>query len=440
MGIGPSPTRDDYNQALGDFLTAVLPPGIDISQQQNNRVPQPAGVDFVTMNEIGRRRLSTNVTTYADCAFVGTVSESTLTVTDVRLGSIEMGSRLLGEGVQDGTTIQAQPFGLPGKTGVYTLSAAQGSPISGVPLATGAALIAQPTEVTIQIDVYGPGSGENATIATTLLRDGYAALWFMREGWADRGIGVLDVGEPRQMAFIDGEQQYEDRFSFDVKLQANQVTSPSQDFADSVGLTINVPSDDGDADLPPQSGDGVPSVVSIIGGNTVPRAAAGFPGFGWANQSDAQYTQSSPMMIAAGVETQLTIDGLSSNTDVSHLRPPFLGWPFWRNNRFYPLNLFDDYELRVTFSAQSLAIGNTLKLRMDIGPPAGTFFEDRKAFDTAAGETRVFSFVIPSLRQDHLLRQRCRSCLSPQRQVTHAALESEPLSRRARDRAREGLL
>ena len=32
---------------------------------------------------------------------------------------------------------------------------------------------------------------------------------------------------------------------------------------------------------------------------------------------------------------------------------------------------------------------------MDIGPPVGTFYEDRRAFDTEAGESRLFTFVIP---------------------------------------------
>ena len=243
MSLAPSPSRDDYYTALRAFLLTILPDGIEVVQKQDNRVPQPTGFDFVTLNEVGRRRLSTNVTTYADCTFSGLVQGSTLTVMQIRLGRVEIGARLLGGGVQDGTAVQAQLSGRPGANGVYALSAVQQSPISGASLSTGAALIAQPTEITIQVDVYGPGSSDNTTTITTLLRPEYASLWFARQGWTARGIDVLDIGEPRQMPFIDGEAQYEDRWSFDVKLQANQVTSPSQDFADAVSVNTNSPAD-----------------------------------------------------------------------------------------------------------------------------------------------------------------------------------------------------
>lgn len=241
MNLAPSPSADDFNTALRSFLLEILPPGIEVVQQQDNRVAQPAGPDYVTMNEVARRRLSTNVATYADCAFSGSIVGAMLTVTGARLGRILLGAKLIGAGVAPGTAIGVQTSGAPGGTGAYTLSVAQPSPIQGVPLATGAARIVQPTEFTVQVDVYGPGAGDNATTATTLLRDDYATLWFARTGWAAKGVSVIDVGEVRQMALIDGESQFEDRYSFDVKLQADQATSPSQDFADALGVTINPP-------------------------------------------------------------------------------------------------------------------------------------------------------------------------------------------------------
>jgi hypothetical protein len=58
---------------------------------------------------------------------------------------------------------------------------------------------------------------------------------------------VLYAGDPRQVPFINGEAQWEERWTLDVALQANQTVQVSQQFADEVdaGL-INV-----DATYPP---------------------------------------------------------------------------------------------------------------------------------------------------------------------------------------------
>ncbi len=243
MTLVPSPSEADYLAALRAFLIAILPSSIEVVRAQGNRVSAPAGPDYVYINTIGRERLSLNVTTYADCSFVGSVSGSVLTVTAVKLGTILLDAHLLGEGVADGTSILSQTSGPAGGAGIYTLSQAQPAPISGVPLATGAALIEQPTKVTVQVDVYGPNAADNVQTVTTLFRDDYAALWFFRQGYAARGISVLYADDPRQMAFQDAEQEYEDRYTLDVALQVNQVVAPSQDFADSVTVVINTPVD-----------------------------------------------------------------------------------------------------------------------------------------------------------------------------------------------------
>lgn len=59
--LGPSEV--DVFTALRAFLLAVLPAGAEVVQAQNNGVPMPAG-GFVAMNNIGIKRLSTNVDTY----------------------------------------------------------------------------------------------------------------------------------------------------------------------------------------------------------------------------------------------------------------------------------------------------------------------------------------------------------------------------------------
>ena len=118
------------------------------------------------------------------------------------------------------------------------------------------------------------------------------------------------------------------------------------------------------------------------------------PGYGYANISDSQFTAAAPLAIMAVTPTPLTIDGLGSQSDSAQLRAPFAGWNFWSGNRFYPRGLHDGYVLRVSFTAMSLVIDNAIKLTMDIGGAIGTFYDDRRAFDTAAGEVRVFNFEI----------------------------------------------
>ncbi len=242
MPFAPVPSKDDYFTALVTFLTSVLPAGTEVDQAQDNLVPSPKGSDYVLINEIGRERLSLNVTTYADCAFAGSVAGAVLTISSVRLGAVLPSARLLGTGVVAGTTILAQTLGPTGGPGTYTLSLAQPTPLSGVPLAAGTALITQPTRITIQVDVYGLNSANNVETVSTLFRDDYASLWFQRQGYAASGIGPLDIGQPRQMAFVDAEQNYEERWTVDLALQVNQVVSPSQDFADNA-VVSPVPAD-----------------------------------------------------------------------------------------------------------------------------------------------------------------------------------------------------
>lgn len=87
----------------------------------------------------------------------------------------------------------------------------------------------QETEVTIQCDVHGPASADNAQRISTLWRDQFAVSAF--EDLA-LPISPLYTTDPRQMAFDNGEQQVEDRWVIDLCMQADiAVTYPMQ-FAD----------------------------------------------------------------------------------------------------------------------------------------------------------------------------------------------------------------
>jgi hypothetical protein len=125
---------------------------------------------------LDRTRLATNVDTYIDCAFTASIATNVMTVASVRLGTIGVGNALFGVGVAPGTTITGQTSGPVGGAGEYTVSIAQTVP-SGT-LASGVKSSMQSTQMTIQLDVHGPSSGDNAQIISTLFRDEFATTFF----------------------------------------------------------------------------------------------------------------------------------------------------------------------------------------------------------------------------------------------------------------------
>jgi hypothetical protein len=95
--------------------------------------------------------------------------------------------------------------------------------------------ITQETMVSVQLDVHGPLGADNSNIISTLLRDDFAVSFFETNS---PGITPLYNEDPRQIPFINPEQQYEDRWIVDVHLQVNPTVVVPQDYADT--LTIDV--------------------------------------------------------------------------------------------------------------------------------------------------------------------------------------------------------
>lgn len=91
----------------------------------------------------------------------------------------------------------------------------------------------KPTHLGVQLDIHGPDGADNAGIVNTLFRDDYAL------GYMDPDLCVpLYTTDGRQVPFINGEQQYEDRWVMEAMLQINPVVSTTQPFADT--LVINM--------------------------------------------------------------------------------------------------------------------------------------------------------------------------------------------------------
>lgn len=180
MPVLISVTEQQVLTVLRDFLVLVLPSTIEVIDGQDNRVPEPAVPDFITMTPINRTRLATNTGTYTDS--------------------------------------------YPGNPGTEN--------------------ILQPTQLTIQLDVHGPSSPENAQIITTLMRDEYAVREFDTEGL---GVEPLYADDARQVPFINSEKQYENRWIIDVVLQYNPVVIVPMQFFIKADLGII----DVDAKYPP---------------------------------------------------------------------------------------------------------------------------------------------------------------------------------------------
>jgi hypothetical protein len=210
----------------------VLATGVEVVQAQDNRVPEPVGADYVTMTPLRRPRLSTNVDTPADVIFTASIDNTTMTVTKLQTGAIAQGSRVFGPNVALGTVVQALGTGT-GDVGTYAVAPAQ--EVASEAMAAGTKETTESVQLAVQVDLYGPNSGNFAQVIAALFRDEYAVSLFAAISPA---ISPLYAGDPRQLAFSDGEQQYENRWSIDLELQVDETVTVPQQFADI--LTVNV--------------------------------------------------------------------------------------------------------------------------------------------------------------------------------------------------------
>ena len=195
-------------------------------------MPEPADANFITMTPILRTRLGTNIDNYQDCAFTGSISGNTLTVTAMSLGTIAVGATLFGANVAAGTTINAEGTGTGG-VGTYTVNLSQ--TVASEIMASGSKNMLQPTQVTVQLDVHGPASGDNTAIITTAFRDEYAVDSFAASGF---DVAPLYADDGHQMPFVNENQQVEERWVVDCVMQCNPIVGVPQQFftAATIGL------------------------------------------------------------------------------------------------------------------------------------------------------------------------------------------------------------
>lgn len=253
-GASIAPSQTSPLTVLRAFLIDILPVGTGVIQGQGNRVPEPKAVDFVVMTPIRRDRIETNIDTYRDINLAGAITGNVLTVTSINGGTLTIGARLSGVGMLAGTRITGFLTGY-GVVGTYFVNLAQSWPVSsaigsfvigisaiggvaGYPISVGASDFMQPTKFTVQLDVHGPNSGDNAQIISTLFRDAYA-VDFMAPS-----VSPLYADDPRQAPFINDQDQYEYRWIVEAVMQIDPVVTVSGvEFADTVTLSPTIPAD-----------------------------------------------------------------------------------------------------------------------------------------------------------------------------------------------------
>ncbi len=119
-----------------------------------------------------------------------------------------------------------------GTGGVGTYTVAPPQTLASSPLYAGVALHSQATRLVYQLDVHGDGSADHAQTITTLFRDEYATTAL------PPSIQPLWASDARQMPYITGQAQFEDRWIVEVSLQANIIVQTPQQFAERLDPTL----------------------------------------------------------------------------------------------------------------------------------------------------------------------------------------------------------
>lgn len=231
--FAPSPTQSDALKTLRLFLVGILPSSVVVLQSQANRAAEPHADDFVLMTPTFRQRLATNIDTYNDCQFTGSIAGLVLTVSAVAFGTITVGNTLFGTGVAANTVIGAQATGTPGGVGTYAITPTQ--TLTSRKLASGVQYFLQPTNFHIQLDVHGPASAENAQTISTLMRDEYSTSAFYA---LNPNVSPLFADDPRQLPFLNDQNQYENRWVISAQVQVSATVTVPFQFADQIDTTL----------------------------------------------------------------------------------------------------------------------------------------------------------------------------------------------------------
>ncbi len=198
---------------------------IPIVKGQVNRAPEPNGQDFLVFWPLSRERLAMNIDSWIDASFTGSIATNVLTVTQISSGNLAPNQTLYGVGVTAGCQILTQLSGPVGGIGTYSVSST--SDRSSQLFYNGTKTLLQKIAMTVQCDIHGPTSGDNAQRLSTIWRD---------QSGIDAFVGTplvpLYCSDPSQVPFDNGEQQYEERYIVDLTFEADLDITLTQQFAD----------------------------------------------------------------------------------------------------------------------------------------------------------------------------------------------------------------
>jgi hypothetical protein len=216
----------------------------EIVRAQDNRVPQPYGNDFAIFTPLRSERLATNQTAYVEVRFTGSIVDDLMTVSDLTFGTGLIPGTTVASATLDvavGTAIVAQLTGATGDVGTNRVAPGGQNVVTTTSdlLYASSRFDLAATRLTVQVDWYGPHGWVNAQAVETLFRSSYGT----------RSLEALNVdvtslycSEARQVAFVDGEQQWEDRWMTELTLQVNPTILVFQPAATNVEITL-VPAD-----------------------------------------------------------------------------------------------------------------------------------------------------------------------------------------------------
>jgi hypothetical protein len=237
-------TESQELSVLRAFLLTAVPLGVDVVRGQGNRVAEPTDADFVVFWPLRQSRLATNIAEYYDNVITGSIVGTTLTVGTIAKSESPLSAGML---LTDGTAGQIasktilgiQVSGSVGGTGIYNVLPSQTLPAET--LYAGQTAYLTPVEWTVQCDVHGPNSGDNARIIDTLFRSETGVNTFIASATAlglptDYGVIPLYCDEARYLPFLNDQQQVEYRWVLELRMQINPIVSVPLDFATSIDV------------------------------------------------------------------------------------------------------------------------------------------------------------------------------------------------------------
>lgn len=241
-GVTISLTEAQGFQALGQFLQHFCTPypitvvrGLGSTAPGSNvRVPEPISGDFIVMSSLRRSRLETNETTFTDNICIGSITSTTLTVSQVPRGSLSPGVLVIDYNYPNGnilpnTTIVRQLTGTTGGVGTYQISVSQ--TLASEMLYAGTRADQVGTEWTVQLDVHGPNSLQNVNVIDTVFRSERGNDFFEHTGF---WIAPLHIDTAGQMPFENAESEVELRWVMEAHLEIIPIVTIPQQFAQEV--------------------------------------------------------------------------------------------------------------------------------------------------------------------------------------------------------------